>query len=467
MTEQQKTAENIIQRHRYKFFAVGAIGTFMATLDGSILNVALPTIAKDLNCSVNQVAWVVLSYTLTLVSLLLVFGSWTQRKGYGFAYKFGFSFFFVGSLLCIFSWSLYSLVFGRIIQAIGTSMFQAVGPGLVTEVFPEKERGQGIGMMTMMVSAGLMTGPPLGGFLLEFFPWQAIFVINLPIGLLGMIVTFRYFPLLPKRIVRGKLRLLGAILISVTLFTGTLALSLISDYGITDARIWGMIIISLVSLVLFVKVESNEETALIGLKLFKNRQLVTALGAAVIMFISLAGVMILIPFYLEIVKNFQPRTVGFFLIIFPLLMFIVAPLSGRLSDKIGSRILTCIGMIVLATGLYLLSRIGMETSDIFIIVSIIVIAGGAAIFNTPNSSAIMGSVAKNQRAITSGILSTSRNIGMSTGVALGTALLAYFQAQYAGIGEEREIFVLSYHQVIYTSLAISLLGIPLCLFRKS
>ena len=153
--------ENVIQQNRYKFFTVGAIGTFMGTLNGSILNVALPTIADDLQCTVDVVAWVVLSYTLTLVSLLLIFGAWTERKGYDFAYKFGFSFFIVGSLLCIMSWSIYSLVFGRVIQAIGASMFQAVGTGMVTEVFPERERGKGIGMMVMMVSAGLMMGPPL------------------------------------------------------------------------------------------------------------------------------------------------------------------------------------------------------------------------------------------------------------------------------------------------------------------
>ena len=438
----------------------------MGTLNGSILNVALPTIADDLMCTVDVVAWVVLSYTLTLVSLLLIFGAWTERKGYNFAYKFGFSFFIIGSLLCIINWSIYSLIFGRVIQAVGAAMFQAVGIGMVTEVFPARERGKGIGTMAMMVSAGLMSGPPLGGFLLEFFPWQSIFVINLPIGLIGLALTFRYFKLLPPRAVQRKMRLAGGIAISLTLFSGTFGLSLVSDYGLTNIRVLAMAGISLVSLLVFMKFESRPETALIGVDIFKNRQLTTALAAAILMFISMSGVMILIPFYLERIKNFEPKTVGLYLIIFPLLMFILAPLAGRLSDKIGSRILTSLGMATLACGLYLFSRIGFDTDNSYIILSIVVIGSGSAIFNSPNSSSIMGSITPEQRAITSGIISTSRNIGMSTGVALGTALFAYFQIYYVNLEDDGLIFIASYHQVIYTAIAIAVLGLPFCLLRK-
>jgi len=176
--------------------------------------------------------------------------------------------------------------------------------------------------------------------------------------------------------------------------------------------------------------------------------------------------MILIPFYLERIKNFEPKTVGLYLIIFPLLMFILAPLAGRLSDKIGSRILTSLGMATLACGLYLFSRIGFDTDNSYIILSIVVIGSGSAIFNSPNSSSIMGSITPEQRAITSGIISTSRNIGMSTGVALGTALFAYFQIYYVNLEDDGLIFIASYHQVIYTAIAIAVLGLPFCLLRK-
>jgi MFS family permease len=200
--------------------------------------------------------------------------------------------------------------------------------------------------------------------------------------------------------------------------------------------------------------------------MFRNRQFTSALAAAILMFISMAGVMILIPFYLERVKQFEPQTVGLYLIIYPVLMFIFAPQAGRLSDKIGSRILTSFGLMTLVCGLYLFSRIGADTANSYLILSIVVMGSGVAIFNTPNSSALMGSVNESQRAITSGILSTSRNIGMSTGVALGTALFAYFQTRYASLGDASQVFITSYHKVIYTAIVIALLGLPFCLSRK-
>jgi len=438
----------------------------MATLDGSILNVALPTIADNLKCTIDEVAWVALSYILTLVSLLLIFGVWTERKGYDFAYKFGFSFFIVGSFLCVMSWSIYSLICGRVIQAIGSSMFQAVGIGMITEVFPAQERGKSIGMMVMMVSAGLMTGPPLGGFLLGFFPWQAIFVINLPIGLVGLALTFRYFKLLPKRVSHRQMHLIGGVVISLALLSGIFGLSLVSDYGLTNARIWGLVVLSLVLVAVFVKLEMKPETAMIGLDIFKNRTLVTALVAAISMYSAQSGMLILMPFYLERVRHCEPKTVGLYLIILPVLMFVVAPAAGRLSDKIGTRALTSIGLTTLACGLYLLSYLGTNTASAYVILSLAVVGCGAAIFNAPNSSAIMGAVSEKQRAITSGIVSTTRNIGMSTGIALSTALFAYFEARYVSLGDDSLIFVTSYHQVMYAIMIVAIMGFPFCLARK-
>ncbi len=457
----------VVETNKYKFFAVGAIGTFMSTLDGSILNVALPSIADDLNCKIDVVAWVVLAYTLTVVSLMLVFGSWTERKGYGFAYRIGYTFFWLGSLVCALSGSIEYLIGGRVVQAIGSAMFQAVGTGMVATVFPENERGKAIGMMVMMVSAGMMTGPPLGGILLQYFPWQSIFVINLPIGVVGFFLAARYFKDLPKPKVTRKLHLGGAVTISLALLTGTLALSLLDDFSVTNIRIWGLLAFTLVALFLFYRYESQPEKALIGFEVLKNRQFATALVAAIIMFISLAGAIILIPFYLERVKGFEPQTVGLFLIIFPVLMFIIAPLSGRISDRIGSRLLTTFGMSVLVAGLYLLSGVGIGASNEYIVLCLVLMGGGVAVFNTPNSSAMMGAVSPHQRAIVSGIISTSRNIGMSMGIAISTALFAFFESRYfGGTSETPAQFVEAYGHVVLIMMGIAIAGLPFCLVRE-
>ncbi len=458
---------SLIQTHKYRFFIVGAIGTFMSTLDGSILNVALPTIADQLQCNINVVAWVILAYSLTVVSLMMIFGAWTGRKGYAFAYKFGYSFFIIGSIICALSNSIHFLIFGRVVQAIGSAMFQAVGPGMVAAVFPENERGKGIGLMVMMVSAGMMVGPPLGGFLLQYFPWQSIFIINIPIGFIGISLALKYFKLLPKPDIFRRIRISGALSISIAMLSGMLALSFIESYSLSDIRIWGLGIISLISLYMFYRFESRPEEALIGMDLFNNRTFRSSLIAAVLMFVALSGAIVLLPFYLERVKDFEPQSVGMFLIIFPIIMFIVAPLSGKLSDKIGSRLLTTIGMSVLAVGLYLLSSLSVDTTNLYIIVSIVVIGSGVAIFNTPNSSAMMGTVDKSKRAVISGIISTSRNIGMALGVAIATSLFAFFQSRLGGSLDDVSVnFVKAYHPVVMVSLVITLIAIPFCFIRR-
>ncbi len=459
--------EPAIKRHRYKLFAVGAIGTFMATLDVSILNVALPTIASDLNVSIDRVAWVVLSYSLTLVSLMMVFGAWGGRKGYRFAYSFGFLFFLAGSVICVSAASLPILLAGRIIQAVGAAMFAAIGPGMLTQVFPSKERGQAIGLMVMMVATGLMTGPPLGGFLLSFWSWPSIFVINIPIGLAGFWLVQIYFRAMPQPEEKKKMHFGGAVSLSLSMLCGMLFLSLLNDFALTDPTLWLIAAVAVVSLFFFFRFESKPETALIGLDIFRIRQFRTSIIAMTTMFIAISGTLVIGPFYLEQIKNFEPQSVGFFLMILPVTMLVIAPLSGRISDRIGYRLLTTLGMTILAIGLFLISRFQSDSSTIYIASSLLVMGVGIGIFNTPNSSALMGSVSADQRAVASGILGTARNVGLAFGVALATGLFVWFQQYYLGLYSETEAFVAAYNRVALIAIGVALIGIPFCLSRKN
>jgi EmrB/QacA subfamily drug resistance transporter len=458
---------DLIYQNKYKLFTVGAIGTFMATLDGSILNVALPTIADYLHVSVDVVAWVVLAYSLTLISLMLAFGAWAGQRGYSFAYRFGFVLFILGSGSCAFSHDIYQLIIARVIQATGTAMFAAIGPGMITTIFPPNERGKGMGLIVMMVSAGFMIGPPLGGFLLSVWPWQSIFLINIPIGFVGLYMTYRYFGLMPIPTSHRKIPLKGAASISIALVLGTLALTLLNDYSISDIRIWGTASVSLIAAIAFLRFESNGHTAMIGLSIFKNRQFTTAIGAMVFMFIATSGVLLLIPFYLQEIKLFLPRQVGMFLIILPIMMFIMAPLSGRYSDKIGYRLLTSAGVIVLGAGLFILAGLQVDSTNWYIIGALVVVGAGVGLFSTPNSSALMGSVTEEQRAVTSGILGTTRNIGMSIGVALCTSLFSYFKAHKALEMGKNAAFIFSYHRVIYIAAIFAAVSLIFCLTRRN
>ncbi|HUV30339.1 MAG TPA: MFS transporter [Acidobacteriota bacterium] len=458
---------DLIQANRYRFFAVGALGTFMATLDGSIVNVALPTIAANLDVSVDLVSWVVLSYSLTLISLLLVYGTWTQRRGYPFAYKFGFILFTAGSLICAVAPSIYLLILGRVVQGAGSAMFAALGPGMVTAVFPKEERGKGIGMMVMMVSAGLMTGPPLGGLMLGVWSWRLIFLINLPVGVIGLFFVFRYFGLLAKRVHEKKLRLTAAVVLSFSMVLAVFTMKMINRWSLSDPRIWGLAAVSLAGLILFLRIESMPDMAMIGLGVFRNRRFTTAIAAQLAHFTSQSGVMILIPFYLERVKGLAPREVGLYLVILPILMFVLAPLAGRLSDRIGFRALTSAGLATEALGMFLLSKYGLETSPALIIVSLVIIGVGVGSFASPNSSALMGSVTRDQRAITSSILATNRNIGLATGVALGTTLFAFFESRSGEAADGALAFLAGFQPVTYVAVGFALAGALLCLTRPA
>ncbi|RKX23643.1 MAG: hypothetical protein DRP45_10040 [Candidatus Zixiibacteriota bacterium] len=456
-----------VQASKYRFFTVGAIGTFMATLDGSILNVALPSIAKDLDAPVQLVAWVVLAYSLTMISLLLAFGVWTERRGYRFAYRFGYIFFLAGSILCACSTGIYVLIASRVMQAMGTAMFAAVGPGMVTTVFPSEERGKGLGIMVMMVSAGFMVGPPLGGFILGQWSWHVIFLINIPVGIFGLFWIHKYFGMLPPPRNPRRLRLASPMSASLSIVSGVFALTLLDDFPLTDPRLWGLGLLSLTSFITFLKLESIPQKALIGLGILRNRQFTTSLGAQLTHFCGLSGVTVLLPFYLERVRHLTAQQVGMYLVILPIMMFLVAPNAGRLSDKIGFRLLTAGGTATIAIGLYLLSGVTLVTESWYIVACLVVVGGGVGMFSTPNASAFMGSVSQKQRAISSGILATNRNIGMSTGVALSTTLFAYLQMQNIGLGGEELVFIESFRPVVCVAAGFALLSSVFCLIRSN
>jgi len=419
----------------------------MGTLEGSILNVALPTIAAEFNVPIDQIAWLVLAYSLTLVSLMMVFGGWAARTGYGFAYRFGFGLIIAGTVVCIFSQSFYPLVAGRIVQAVGSAMCQAVGMGLITAAFPPEQRGRGIGLMAMVVAAGLMTGPPLGGFLLDFWPWQSIFIASLPVSVAGLLLSLWVFRHFEAEISQRRVNLVSAATLSTALLAGMLWLSLTDEYSLFDWRMILLAAVAPVSAILFYRSEQRSEAPLIGLELLHNRHFMTAVLASFFMFSALGGVGILMPFYLQDVRGFLPREIGFFLIIMPATMALVAPASGRLSDRWGYR--------------------STSSSVFFIATALIALGIGVGFFNSPNMSALMGSVTDKQRAIASGISSTTRVIGMATGIALSTAIFALYQDRFGALGGEGIAFVASFQKVIILSLAPTVIGLVLCLSRRN
>lgn len=438
----------------------------MGTLDGSIMNVALPSIADDLHCPVNVVAWVVMAYAVTLVALMMIFGALAQRRGYPFIYKSGYALFVTGSLACVLSGSIEALIVSRVIQATGAAMFQAVGVGLISEVFPPEERGKGIGLSVMMVSAGLMAGPPIGGFLLEYFPWHAIFVINLPIGLTALGLCFTFFRGFPKPTGTAPIRLAGAAALSIGLLCAMLGLSFMDEYPLVDPRVGGLWLASVAAMTVFFRLELRPEKSLIGLDIFRIRDFAPRLLAMFMMFAALSGALILVPFFLQDVRGLSPKEVGLYLTLLPITMFVAAPLAGRISDRIGYRLLTFGGMILFAVGLAMFRGFDETATSHYIASSLALLGFGVGIFNTPNSSAVMGLVNPQQRATASGIISTLRNLGMAVGIAVSTGLFAYLRGRLTGMTDD-ETFIAAFHQVVFIPIGLALVAALLSVTRRN
>ncbi|MCK4373141.1 MAG: MFS transporter, partial [candidate division Zixibacteria bacterium] len=306
----------------------------------------------------------------------------------------------------------------------------------------------------------------IGGFLLEYFPWQAIFVINLPIGLVALGLSFAFFREFPRPTVTTSVKLAGAAALSVALLSAMLGLSFVDEYPLTDLRVGGCWLVAIVAMSIFFRLESRPEKSLIGLKIFRNRDFTPRLLAMFLTFTGLSGALILVPFFLQDVKGLSPKTVGLYLTLLPITMFVTAPMAGRISDRIGYRWLTTGGMILFAVGLAMFHGYNQSATPMFMASALVFLGIGVGIFNTPNSSALMGAVGQQQRATTSGIISTTRNLGLAVGVAISTGLFAFLRGKLSGMAES-ETFITAFHQVVYVSVALALCSAVISLTRRN
>jgi EmrB/QacA subfamily drug resistance transporter len=412
-----------------------AMAIFLGTVDGSIVNVALPTLVDEFDTTFGVAQWVVLAYLLTQTTLTLMFGRLGDMIGKKPIFTAGFSVFTIGSVLAGFSPTIELLIAARVVQALGASMIFALGFAITTEAFPPSERGKALGINGTTVSLGIMAGPIIGGMILETTDWRWIFFVNLPIGIIGTITAIKF---VPNTKPKGKQRFdfLGAGAFFVSLLTLLLALTMGQSMGFTEPLIIGMFAVSIVALAAFIAVERRVSQPMLNLALFKNRDLTVNLVTGFIGFFALSGMILLLPFYLTDVIGLSPRGIGFVLGAIPITMGIVAPLSGTLSDRIGSRPVTVAGLALMAIA-YGIAGFWLEgaTTSLIVVIVGLIIGLGFGIFQSPNNSAILGSVPHDQLGVTSGMLTINRTTASVTGIAVLGALWAARTAAYAGGGE--------------------------------
>lgn len=457
-------------KSKWTVLIIVLMSTFMSTLDGSIVNVALPKMADALNVTTSRIQLVVTSYLIIIAGTVLIFGRLGDMLGKAKMFKFGVGLFTFGSFLCGITSSFPILIVARIVQAIGAAGTMANNQGIITETFPPNERGKALGFLGTSVALGALVGPGLGGIIVGAASWEFIFLINIPIGIIAFFYANK---LLPKgyKGKKGKLDIIGAVLFMLTIVPLFMALDEGLNLGFTNPIILSGFAVAIVSFIIFIIVEKKKEDPLLHLEIFSNKLFSLSIFCAFITFVAIFCNNIILPFYLQDVMNYSPQHTGLILMVYPLLLTIAAPISGTLSDKIGSEILTFIGLMLISFGLFLMSTLNTDSNVLIMLVFIAIMSIGMGLFQSPNNSLIMSTVQKDKLGIAGSVNALVRNLGMVCGIALATTLLYTMMSFKIGervidyVPGRSDAFIYGMKNVYITAAVISFIGALLTLYR--
>jgi len=454
-------------RRKWRVMAAVAMSIFLATIDGSIVNVALPTLARRLDASFATVQWVVLAYLLTMATLMLGVGRLADMRGKKPIFVAGFVVFTLGSVLCGLSASVYWLIAFRVLQAVGAAMTLAIGPAITTEAFPPHERGKALGISGTIVSLGSIAGPTVGGLIINVLDWHWIFFVNLPIGVLGTWMALRFVPDL-KPAGRQRFDFGGAVTLFLGMLSFLLALTFGQQVGFGDPLVLGLLAGFAVFVALFIVIERRAPQPMVDLRLFNNALFSVSLITGFLTFVTAAGSFLIMPFYLQNVLGYTPSQTGLLMSIVPIMLGVAAPISGSLSDRLGVRTITVVGMAVLVVAHFSISTLSTDTSAPGVVLRLLPLGLGMGIFQSPNNSAIMGSVPRERLGIASGFMALTRTLGQTTGNALLGALWAMSVLGYAGASLPQGATaappatqVAGIHDTFLVAMSLALIGLAL------
>lgn len=458
------------KRCGYHWFVVGTvcIGAFMAALDASIINVAMPSLSKSFSVGMNMIEWVSIAYLLTLTSLLTMLGSLSDRLGRKFFYTIGFTVFGIGSGLCGIAPTIPFLVASRVLQALGAAMLQANSVAIITASVPASSRGKAIGIQGSAQAIGLSIGPTVGGILLANFGWRLIFYVNLPVALVGTIIAAFILPRDKPNPHSSRFDYLGAFLFTPAL----ILLVLIFKDGYKVGWLSPMIISEFVGVVffllLFVLRERKCQNPMINLSLLKIKAFSGGNISGMLSYSLMFGVIFLMPFYLDWIMQLPSYYIGLILTVVSLAMFVMSPLSGALADRIGPRVLTTCGMIIASLGAMVLIFLSSKTVIYVDLLGLIFVGAGMGIFTPPNNSSVMGSAPPEHIGVAGGILNMSRSLGMSMGVAIaGTLYNSDFNSFHLIHHTITRARILSFHVGFEGMAALGIAAALICLFISS
>ena len=420
-----------LQRRRWYALIVVSIGAFMTPFDASIVAVALPAMGADLQLSYSQGLWAQAAYLLVTSVLLIPAGRLADSRGLVRFYLLGTAIFGLGSVVAAFSPSGTIMILARCIQGVGGAFMFATSVAIVTAAFPVRERGKALGLNTMATYLGLTLGPVLGGLIVTYADWRWIFFINVPIAAATLAAGWSLIGIERRdRLAAKTLRpsrhidFAGAVLLGGALVALFVPLTFSPLWGWSSARTIGPLVVAVLLFAAFVLVEDRVREPMLDLDLLrKNRVFRGANTAALISYMAVFGAVTLTAVFLQIVQGLSAQQAGLVLLAQPVLMAVLSPFTGRLSDRVGSRVLATLGMVLVAGGMLQLSFVSTSTGPVLFALGTIGL--GMAFFSAPNISAIMGSVDRSQLSLASGFLSTMRFTGQGISMAVLGAIAAW------------------------------------------
>ena len=401
---------------------VATLSSFMGPFMISSVNVALPSIQAEFSTDAVVLSWVATAYLLAMAVFLVPMGKIGDIYGRKKIFTAGLTLYTIASFLSVFATSIKMLIAMRVFQGFGAAMFVTTGMAILTSIFPPNKRGRAIGIYVAAVYIGLSVGPFAGGLLVQHLGWRSIFGVVTPFGVASVYVTLKFLKG-EWADARGEhLDLAGSLLYGVSIFVLIYGASLLPD----QLALY-LIIAGLVGVVLFIRLELRVRYPVFEIRLFSRNRLFTFSSlAALINYSGTFAVTFLLSLYLQYIKGLSPQLAGTILVAQPIVMAVLSPLTGRLSDRIEPRILATTGMLITALGLFALVFICTNTSMVLIISTLAFLGLGFALFSSPNMNAIMGAVEKRHFGIASGTVATMRLLGQMASMAIAMVIFAVF-----------------------------------------
>jgi len=401
-----------------------SLSMLLAALGTSIVNVGLPTLAEAFDVSFQRVQWVVIAYLLAITALIVSVGRLGDMLGRRRLLLGGIALFTLGSALCGLAPSLGLLIGARALQGVGAALMMALTMALVGEAVPKARTGSAMGLLGTMSAIGTALGPSLGGLLIDGFGWRAMFLIIVPMGLLTWLLAYRYLPAeSPKpTFARGGFDLPGTVLLALTL--GAYALAMTLGRGTFGSLNGALLLGAGMGLGLFIHVENRSASPLIRLGMMRDRNLSASLIMSVLVTSVMMATLVVGPFYLAQGLGLEALQVGLVLSVGPMVAALTGVPAGRLVDRFGARRITVAGLVAMVLGCLGLSTLPLAWGIVGYVAPMMVVTLGYALFQTANNTAVMAQVVQDQRGVTAGLLTLSRNLGLVSGASVLGAVFA-------------------------------------------